>query len=1581
MHRNQTPIPEIDNEKIILAASSSLAAKDPERHNQSATNPEDNPRANSEAPVLTGQSESASEQETSDEVSPVVEQEAKRQPVSDASPAVFVEDQSLKVIGLLDSSPLSTDPGTNIETLELEEVKPETSGDPIGPIGSNTPLTRTSSAPSGASSFSSTPLVEDNTDGDASSAQAQPVTAFTIEAAASTPTALAVSDSPPTVIDTSTGLALNNGEGLAFPSAVGFGATAEGGRGGEVYIVANLNDSGPGSLREGVEASGPRTIVFEVDGIIDLETPLIVTKPFLTIAGQTAPGDGITLRNAYLNDDTPLQIRADDVVIRHIRARPGPAGLSEEQVQEAQSNGLVFDGKELDGSRLDAIEIKHAENVILDHISASWGSDGTLDTVNADNITVQYSIIAESLGDSIHPKGSHAVGSSFSYGSENATAAFNLYTDHEWRNPRVNGKGPNLGEDPVFQLQHNVSYNTNSYFVDVMGDAHLNAIGNYFVIGPNADRVLKLEFGFQKYDGYDPQLYLLDNLGPSNGYVLSAPGDSAANWDEGLVADRDTTGSSSTPIGTNSPFYSAIPFDAPEILKIPSDTVFDYVLNNAGAMNLGDNGDRRDDTDLRNVEEVRDGTGGLIDHPDEVGGWDVPKQGVAPEDLDRDGMADSWERSVGLNPDDASDRNGDLFDTGYTNLEIYLAALAGDVIIVPNDGPGEPENQSPVVSDISLTGGEDQPFTFSASDFTDAFSDSDGDSLSLVRIDSLPANGALTLSGQPVTAGQEISTAQLGLLAFLPDADWNGETSFTWSGHDGTDFSAQAAAVTLTVDPVNDVPIVSNFSLSGGEDQSIAFAASDFANAFFDSDGDALNLVRIDSLPANGALTLNGQPVTAGQEISAAQLGLLAFLPNADWNGETQFSWSGHDGTDFSSQAATVSLLVDPVNEAPVVSDISLSGNEDETIAFDASDFTGAFSDGNGDTLNLVKIETLPANGALTLSGQPVTAGNEIPAGQLGLLAFLPDADWNGETQFSWSGHDGTAFSIQAATVTLSVEPVNDSPIANNDTGFAADAGASILIEPSDLTQNDNDPEGDLLVVVTVGNAVHGTVLLSGEADAVSQLQTFSTESGTLGDLTPLTNSLVTFVPEEGYSGPAQFDYTVSDTLGATSSATVFVDIEEGSGGPELILTGAEDNIVRFAASDFEASFQDPVLANSLAKIKVTSLPDNGVLLLNGAEVLTGNEIAVSDLSGLAFQPDPNWNGETQFAWTGYGEDNIWMQVRDAKIVIESVNDWPVATDDSGFIAFDDVPLTIQLEEILSNDTDADLDLLTVQSVGDAQNGNVELVGDAINFTPHKGASGNASFDYAVSDGKGGYATATVSLTVMDNQAEPVELVARAGSLTERDGDQYWGDVKVSAENWDGSEGEVFLSLEYGTRGLSVAGGRSENQIDFSVADQDGDGIGGDSEKLVFDYGKDVAEIALQLGRLRDSEHGGNVEIGSWKAFDSSGELVGHGLLDPREGLAVGQDLYEFQITAELPFSTLVVSANPYNDVFSEDFPQDSSDFKIAKMTYTPATEAVAAATAETQTEDFGATLAATETGLSDHLFGQAELDEVVQVM
>ena len=197
-----------------------------------------------------------------------------------------------------------------------------------------------------------------------------------------------------------------SGHILAFPGAEGYGKYTAGGRGGKVYEVTNLNDFGKGSLRAAVEAEGSRTVVFRVSGTIDLKSNLTIRNPYITIAGQTAPGDGICIKRY------PLSIGADEVIIRYIRVRLGDES----------------------GVDADAISSRYNKNLIIDHVSASWSVDETMSIYHNENVTVQWCLIAESLYQSNHIKGHHGFGGI--WGSNYSTYHHNLLAHHSSRNPR-----------------------------------------------------------------------------------------------------------------------------------------------------------------------------------------------------------------------------------------------------------------------------------------------------------------------------------------------------------------------------------------------------------------------------------------------------------------------------------------------------------------------------------------------------------------------------------------------------------------------------------------------------------------------------------------------------------------------------------------------------------------------------------------------------------------------------------------------------------------------------------------------------------------------------------------------------------------------------------------------------------------------------------------------------------------------------------------------------------------------------------------------------------------------------------------
>ncbi|MCP9235271.1 polysaccharide lyase family 1 protein [Lewinella sp. JB7] len=245
---------------------------------------------------------------------------------------------------------------------------------------------------------------------------------------------------------------------LAFPTAEGYGKYALGGRGGAVYLVTNLHDGGDGSLRQAVEASGPRTVIFQVSGNIELESPLVIRNPYLTIAGQTAPGEGICLKNY------PLNIDADHVIMRYLRIRPG----------------------DVSGKDYDAVSGRYHKHIILDHLSASWSVDETMSVYHCDSITVQWSMITESMYDSNHAKGTHGFGGI--WGSNHGSYHHNLLAHHTSRNPRMaSGSGfTDYRNNVIYNWGFNSCYGGEASHVgnDQFNFSTFNVVGNYYKPGP-----------------------------------------------------------------------------------------------------------------------------------------------------------------------------------------------------------------------------------------------------------------------------------------------------------------------------------------------------------------------------------------------------------------------------------------------------------------------------------------------------------------------------------------------------------------------------------------------------------------------------------------------------------------------------------------------------------------------------------------------------------------------------------------------------------------------------------------------------------------------------------------------------------------------------------------------------------------------------------------------------------------------------------------------------------------------------------------------------------------------------------------
>ena len=372
-----------------------------------------------------------------------------------------------------------------------------------------------------------------------------------------------------------------------------------------------------------------------------------------------------------------------------------------------------------------------------------------------------------------------------------------------------------------------------------------------------------------------------------------------------------------------------------------------------------------------------------------------------------------------------------------------------------------------------------------------------------------------------------------GGYTYIPNTNYFGSDTFTYKLCDANG-DCSTATVTVTIAAFNDPPVVSDITKSGTEDNIVTFAASDFSSAFSDVDGNSLTKVKIVSLPANGILKLSGVAIAAGDEISFANLGNITFSPSANWNGSTNFAWNGNDGTVYAASNTNVNISIAAVNDPPVVSDITKSGTEDNTVTLATSDFTSAFSDVDGNSLTKVKIVSLPANGILKLSGVAIAAGDEINAANLGNITFVPSANWNGSTNFTWNGNDGTVYAASNARLNISIAAVNDPPVALADVAIINEDGT---LTGANLLSNDSDPEGNTLTIDTtpVSSPAHGTLTIN-------------------------ANGTYTYTPVANYNGSDSFTYRVCDnaTPSMCSTATVSITVTAVNDPPVALVDNFE---------------------------------------------------------------------------------------------------------------------------------------------------------------------------------------------------------------------------------------------------------------------------------------------------------------------------------------------------------------------------------------------------------------------------------------
>ncbi|WP_425004344.1 Ig-like domain-containing protein [Mycolicibacterium sp. S3B2] len=623
---------------------------------------------------------------------------------------------------------------------------------------------------------------------------------------------------------------------------------------------------------------------------------------------------------------------------------------------------------------------------------------------------------------------------------------------------------------------------------------------------------------------------------------------------------------------------------------------------------------------------------------------------------------------------DADYHGTDSFTYSATDgVETSTAATVAITVTAVND--------TPVATDDAVTTNEDASFS---GDVLSNDVDVDGDSLTATLIDG-PAHGELVLNND-------------GTFTYTPDADYHGTDSFTYTATDGTATST-AATVAITITAVNDTPVTAGDSFTTDEDTQLAGNVLTNDN---DIDGDSLTATLVDG-PTHGELVLNND-------------GTFTYAPDADYHGTDSFTYTATDGTATSS-AATVAITITAVNDTPVTADDAYTIDEDYRLT--ASVLTNDV-DVEGDSLTAALVDG-PTHGELVLNDD-------------GTFTYTPDADYHGTDSFTYTATDGTATS-SPATVTITVNPVNDATVANNDS-YSTGEDSSLL---GNVLTNDVDVDGDTFTAALLSGPAHGTLVLNPDGS-------FS------------------YTPTADYSGVDSFSYQVSDGTATSNTALVTIAVTAINDAPNAV----DDSYT----TDEDIPLSGNVLANdtdaegdSLSATLVAG-PTHGTLVLNSDGTFT-------------YTPDADYTGTDSFTYTA--GDAALTDSALVTVSISSVNDVPVATGDS-FTTDEDTPLS---GNVLTNDTDVDGDSLTPTLVNGPTHGELVLNNDGtFTYTPDADYTGADSFTYTATDGTATSAVSTVSITVTAVNDTPV---AADDSVTTNEDTQLTGNVLTNDTDTEGN--------------------------------------------------------------------------------------------------------------------------------------------------------------------------------------------------
>jgi VCBS repeat-containing protein len=607
---------------------------------------------------------------------------------------------------------------------------------------------------------------------------------------------------------------------------------------------------------------------------------------------------------------------------------------------------------------------------------------------------------------------------------------------------------------------------------------------------------------------------------------------------------------------------------------------------------------------------------------------------------------------------------GDFNGDGKPDLAVANTTFVNDNVAVLLNNTVT--NRAPVAVDDAYTTAEDTALTVTArGGVLRNDSDPDGNPLTAV-LSAGPIHGSLTLKAD-------------GSFTYTPAANYNGPDSFTYKANDGS-LNSNPATVAITVTAMNDAPAAADDTYRTAEDTVLTVAAPGvLAN---DNDVDSTTLTAaVVTGPNHGTLTLNLD-------------GSFAYTPAANFSGSDSFTYRASDGS-LSSSSATVTITVSAVNDAPAAADDVYSTAEDTALTVSAPGVLTNDSDPDGDAVTAV-VDSPPSHGSLTLNAN-------------GSFTYTPAANFNGSDSFTYKANDGTATSNPAA-VTITVDAINDDPVASDDAYGTAEDTALTVAAPGVLA-NDSDPDGNNnLSVVPGAGPSHGTLTLN-------------------------TDGSFTYTPDANYNGPDTFTYRASDGTAASNLATVRITVNAVNDAPAAANNAygaTEDTPLKVAAPGVLGNDSDPD-DDTLSAVAVSG-PAHGTLTLN-------------EDGSFTYTPAANYNGPDSFTYRA-SDGTATSNPATVTITVDAVNDAPAAADDA-YSTAEDTPLKVAAPGVLGNDSDPDGTAPTAVLVSGPGHGSLtQNANGSFAYIPAANYNGPDSFTYKASDGSLSSSAATVTITV-----------------------------------------------------------------------------------------------------------------------------------------------------------------------------------------------------------------------------------------